>query len=272
MWVWDSSGDAPLRNPPYCGMLRTDLLRPLYTTSDKNDGNNCEAAGLRAPPYDRGTRQGRPQPTVGLREGYRLGVGSWELVLVVGLRVARVLQCGHQAQRLACDHAAFEQLTHVLAGAELGEDFGPLAGIGVVHHVSQHGRHHRSFLSASGPEPLLKPLQDRLERSVIPLLDRRIEIEELLEYRRVGSTRRTMPEGDVGPEVLDVLREVQRGAGRDTFDERGIEAADLIRRELRPPHDVGERDRARRAHRKDLHLRRGRGDVADVEGVAEDHF
>src|SRR5687768_18607424 len=114
MWVWDSSGDAPLRNPPYCGMLRTDLLRPLYTTSDKNDGNNCEAAGLRAPPYDRGTRQGRPQPTGRNREGDQLRVGMWELVLVVGLVVARDLQCEYRAQSLACDHAAVEQLTHVL--------------------------------------------------------------------------------------------------------------------------------------------------------------
>src|SRR5687767_346238 len=123
MWLWDSSGDAPLRNPPYFGMLRTDFDSDHCTRVGRaNDGIN--AAGLRAPPYALCGRRGEePCPTVGLRQAIG-GAKSPALrsrqrreprpTLVVSLRFVVFRRRVDRARRLARDDAPREQLPHLV--------------------------------------------------------------------------------------------------------------------------------------------------------------
>ena len=98
-------------------------------------------------------------------------------------------------------------------------------------------------------EPFLEVPQHRHERAVVPSLGRTVERKEIRQGRRVLGVGGPVPEGHVGAERAHVLRQIEIGLRRHALDQRWIVAADFVRRQARLPGDVGQRERARRAHR-----------------------
>src|SRR5262245_61937614 len=120
-------------------------------------------------------------------------------------------------------NALLEQFEDLSAGAEVLEDCCSPACSEIADHIRERRRHYRSFFGASGFESILERPQRGFKGGLVPPRYPSLDTQEVVERRRIFGRRWTMPERDVGAELLYVEGQVQIRLRRDSHAQRWVE-------------------------------------------------